>query len=233
MRVEVVWIWPEMCFWVATYLFWFIHGRAVFSLVRHAGERMGDKWRKEWLFCISVGSAALCLASVLWYVPNPTGSIAHAEATCPHSRPLAAQRLRERLNSCFLIVAGFFPRRLRAPLTLTPSPAALGVRYDDHLLDYPHFSAYDEPTMSAFEWDKYTFGRLLDLCMYTFQALVVIFVCSQVPFHLKTMGGNALGMYVCQFGLVSVLWNSGIWTNGGGYFLTLQNIQSDEYLGDG
>jgi hypothetical protein len=54
-----------------------------------------------------------------------------------------------------------------------------------------------------------------------------------VPFHLKTMGGNALGMYVCQFGLVSVLWNSGIWTNGGGYFLTLQNIQSKEYLGDG
>jgi len=54
-----------------------------------------------------------------------------------------------------------------------------------------------------------------------------------VPFHLKTMGGNALGMYVCQFGLVSVLWNSGIWTNGGGYFLTLQNIQSQQYLGHG
>jgi hypothetical protein len=117
-RLEVVWMWPEMCFWVATYLFWFIHGRQLFALARRVGDHVHAAWRKPWLLVFSVGMAALYLASVLMY--------------------------------------------------------------ENHLLDYPHFSAYDEPTMRAFEMDQYTFGRLADLCMYTFQALVVIFVCSQV-----------------------------------------------------
>jgi hypothetical protein len=31
---EAVWMWPEMCYWLAVYIFWFKHGRSLMSKLR-------------------------------------------------------------------------------------------------------------------------------------------------------------------------------------------------------
>ena len=45
-----------------------------------------------------------------------------------------------------------------------------------------------------------------------------------MPFHLKEMGQNTLGVYVCQWGFLALLKN-------GSFFKTLDDLQSDDYFG--
>lgn len=45
----------------------------------------------------------------------------------------------------------------------------------------------------------------------------------QVPFHLKEMGSNTLGVYVCQWGFLGMLKN-------GGLLETLDNVQNEHYI---
>jgi hypothetical protein len=84
----------------------------------------------------------------------------------------------------------------------------------------------------TWKWDHYSYGQLQDIIVFTMQGLMAVFAASQSPLQsaFRTVGSNMLGVFVCQFVLVSVIWNL---PNSGGFFATVQAIQTDEYFGDG
>jgi hypothetical protein len=34
----VVWVWPELCIYIAVYIFWFAHGRSIFAFVERQSK---------------------------------------------------------------------------------------------------------------------------------------------------------------------------------------------------
>lgn len=83
----------------------------------------------------------------------------------------------------------------------------LEVGYQNHQLDYPYFMINMEggEDVATFVVDAFSYWRMVDLTVYSLEALLLILVMSQMPFHLHRMGSNALGVYICQFALVAVM----------------------------
>ena len=50
-----------------------------------------------------------------------------------------------------------------------------------------------------------TILRVADILVYNLEALCGILLSALAPFHLKDMGSNALGVYVCQFVYIAVM----------------------------
>jgi hypothetical protein len=86
----------------------------------------------------------------------------------------------------------------------------LEVGYQNHQLDYAYFMINQESNVPTFVVDEFSYGRMLDLAVYSLEALLLILVMSQMPFHLHRMGSNALGVYICQFALVAVMRNPSV-----------------------
>jgi hypothetical protein len=103
---------------------------------------------------------------------------------------------------------------------------ALTVKYKDFGFDNPSFvwSMADQRLVAI---DRFTVLRLVDILVYSAQALAALFVCAQVPFHLQVMGENAVGVYVCQYVYIAVVRNPNALLH------TLDYIQRDDSYGSG
>jgi hypothetical protein len=94
-----------------------------------------------------------------------------------------------------------------------------------HGFDTLYFQHHEEPRMGYLEVDSHVVGRLADVVVYTAQALMAMFVSAQVPFELEGMGSNTLGVFVCQWGFIAVVWN-------GSFFDSLAHMSNDKHLGE-
>lgn len=56
----------------------------------------------------------------------------------------------------------------------------ISLEYKNNMLDYPHWQYFIATTQNTWEWDHYSFGRLQDCIVYTFQGAMAVFVASQV-----------------------------------------------------
>lgn len=103
---------------------------------------------------------------------------------------------------------------------------ALTVKYEDFGFDNPSFvwSMADQGLVAI---DRFTVLRLVDVLVYSAQALAALFMCAQVSFHLQAMGENAVGVYVCQYVYIAVVRNPKALIN------TLDYIQRDDSYGSG
>jgi hypothetical protein len=64
---------------------------------------------------------------------------------------------------------------------------ALELKYKNHQLDYANFMINAESNAPTWVADKFSYGRLLDLTVYTVEALLLILVSTRVgPGSLET-----------------------------------------------